>query len=947
MAGIGTTRSRFLVIFHNGSDHEIDLTHSGIPSVNDFGGNKILWTFRGRFRLKSTFKEDVTKADVYLTLQPRYEWVNLNPIDLVDTEATEVALYINSDGITPNTVSDCWFYLSYLSYNKAFIEHDKYVHACNYWVCEGIIKGGHTWEAAGKLSEEMRLEYFSFGKLWETFISFPWNRERLKRWISVTSTDNQTIPPEATSCFLTLQEPERALPKEIFHQSKNLRVIKLSSCSFSFQSPPFLYCSNLRFIWIDRCKDSESTIGPVEKKCWTCLQRLWVLDIRHTNWTWILSPEMMELMTNLRELNVKAVGSSDWNLCITTLKSKWLHTIHMLRITESSMYLKLIMHDFVAKIGKLLELLDLSGNASMDVLPNLSGASKLKVLILDGCDGLEIIEPTILPVSLESFSFDGFGPALSWKHSVQIPERQMRPSTHTDKDEVHPRVSKISLKGCTHLKSVFLRGLPKLKDLDLSETAIEALDLQAMQTEQLDQILLLGCDNLRSVQWHDSGNSAPKLLCVDTREKGIRSMDNDREGFHSCFGIQKDSSLPHARIVTTDARFLKSFYNFFVEHNSYHVHLSSTVGHVHVKETQRQKEICPIDGSLASKVPGLSTTAPYVDILEKFVKKDSEDVLLVKASMQLLPAYRYVEIAEGGCLREKLYELYLSTGRTIEYLHVHDHLSITTVIQSTTLTDSCNQFQATRCCRVERCPKLHTVFLLDYIENSFNSLESLWVSHLPQARCIWSRNLKFQFYYYSSSSIPFEKLRYVHLHSCPNLEFVLPCSTLPSLEIICITHCGELRQIFLKGEHYKREHRSTPLQRIQRIARFPRITHRTIGRTFPAGSIQFPRLRKIHFHELPKLQQICEADMPAPMLGTIKLRACWSLRRLPAIHRGRTVTRPAEVDCEKDWWDNLRWDGLEASRPLYRPHHSSYYRESMLKGTVLRSVPLPNCSSSA
>uniref|UniRef100_A0A0A9G891 Uncharacterized protein n=1 Tax=Arundo donax TaxID=35708 RepID=A0A0A9G891_ARUDO len=454
---------------------------------------------------------------------------------------------------------DCWLYMSLLHYNHgAFTEHDEDIHACNYWVCDGIVSGEHAWEAACRLSEVMRLDCLhSNENKWNWFNRFVSEyQDKMSRWIPITSTYIQTIPQEATSYFLTLQEPKKALLIELFHQSTKLRVLKLSCCSFSFASPPFLCCHNLRFLWVDKCKDNGSTDGPVEKKG-TCFQSLWVLDIRHTNWTWILSPEMMELMTELRELNVKAVRSSeDWNLCTTTPKSNCLHTIVMLmlRIVESSMYLKVLLQDFLMEIGHL-ELLDLSGNTSMDVLPNLSGASRLKVLILDGCDGLQTVEPTVLPMALESFSFDGFGPASWWKHSVQIPEKQMRPRAATG--EAHPRISKISLKGCTRLKNVFLRGLPKLKELNLSKTAVEALDLEYMETKQLEQLFLLGCEYLRSVRWIDMKKPALKLLCVDTREKAISSLDSDdHEGSHSYFGVQKDGSLQHVHVVTTDARFL-------------------------------------------------------------------------------------------------------------------------------------------------------------------------------------------------------------------------------------------------------------------------------------------------------------------------------------------------------------------------------------------------------
>jgi hypothetical protein len=73
------------------------------------------------------------------------------------------------------------------------------------------------------------------------------------------------------------------------------------------------------------------------------------------------------------------------------------------------------------------------------------------------------------------------------------------------------------------------------------------------------------------------------------------------------------------------------------------------------------------------------------------------------------------------------------------------------------------------------------------------------------------------------------------------------------------------------------------------------------------------------------------------MLETIKLIGCRSLRQLPAIHVGRQQDKPlAVVNCEKDWWDKLQWDGLEASRRLFSPRHSRYYKKNIPRGSLLR-----------
>jgi hypothetical protein len=53
----------------------------------------------------------------------------------------------------------------------------------------------------------------------------------------------------------------------------------------------------------------------------------------------------------------------------------------------------------------------------------------------------------------------------------------------------------------------------------------------------------------------------------------------------------------------------------------------------------------------------------------------------------------------------------------------------------------------------------------------------------------------------------------------------------------------------------------------------------------------FPKLKHIRLHELPKLQSICGIGgwIWAPELQTIKIRGCWSLKRLPVVQSNNVV----------------------------------------------------------
>jgi hypothetical protein len=211
-------------------------------------------------------------------------------------------------------------------------------------------------------------------------------------------------------------------------------------------------------------------------------------------------------------------------------------------------------------------------------------------------------------------------------------------------------------------------------------------------------------------------------------------------------------------------------------------------------------------------------------------------------------------------------------------------------------------------CRMERCPKLGTVFP-SWAER-FDTLETFWAFDLPMARQIWS---KCRHTYYTGS---LGNLQHLHLSSCPRLQFVLPVwvYSFPRLKTLHIIHCGDLKHIFVLDGEYQKE---------------------------IANGVTFPKLTAIHLHDLPELQQISEMKMVAPMLETIKIRGCWSLRRLPTVmnrSHGPGVKKPA-VEIEKDVWDLLQWDGVEAGHcPSHFevPVHSRYYKKKLPRTSVLR-----------
>ena len=125
----------------------------------------------------------------------------------------------------------------------------------------------------------------------------------------------QNLFVRASSIFIAFETKDSlgALLDEIFKPCNNLGVLVLS-CAFSFVSPPFLNCFNLRFLGLENCMD-DHTVELEGRGCttkWAFLDRLRVIDLYYTEWAQILSN--IELMDNLKELNIEGVRWSQWTI---------------------------------------------------------------------------------------------------------------------------------------------------------------------------------------------------------------------------------------------------------------------------------------------------------------------------------------------------------------------------------------------------------------------------------------------------------------------------------------------------------------------------------------------------------------------------------------------------------------------------------------------------------
>jgi len=297
---------------------------------------------------------------------------------------------------------------------------------------------------------------------------------------------------------------------EMFQQFDKLGVLKLSRCTFSFLSPPFHSCNNLRVLWLDHCKDQVIFMDGAPEKIMEedvrrLFQRLWVLDVSYSRCDRILSAQMIALMTQLRELNV--VGAHDWD--IGQLQGQ-LPNIRKLRVTKSTVgCISCLESNLLLGMNKM-ELLDFSGNRTKQeggVAANLSGISTSgnqleTVIIIDGCVGIQ----------------------------------------------------KFSFRGCAKLKNLLLSGLfEDLCTLDLSGTAVKTLDLSAMTAQSLDELILDNCDKLCAILWPPRRRYLQKLH-IDTTQSGSTSRSGEGKSKAGSTAATESSSLSWPMVLVHGAR---------------------------------------------------------------------------------------------------------------------------------------------------------------------------------------------------------------------------------------------------------------------------------------------------------------------------------------------------------------------------------------------------------
>nr|CAB3486330.1 unnamed protein product [Digitaria exilis] len=879
-----------------------------------------------------------SRAEVPRVLEAMYQRIQkLNHRDpqelcsyLLHQEAAQVVVALEKNNISGHIIGaskviECFLYKLKICcigyhFNMLDMDYDLATHCSNYWVCDAIIQQGEGDAVDGEIEDG---SWQTTADALQLAMPFDVDYHHQQPYLPPPSHiimcgESRTTPPPYD---MHLPIPVGVIPNaDMFRYfDKNLRVLKLYRRTFNFSTPPFLYCHSLKFLWLEHCQDQEISSNTVDRAgkedaIGRCFQNLWVLDVRYTSCDRILSAHMLDLMAQLRELNV--MGAQDWD--IGQLQGQ-LSNIRKLRVTKSAIKCTNGLQDKLFSGMNKMELIDFSGNrvlsgmASLSAVSNSTNNTLETIIIADGCAGLQ----------------------------------------------------NISFKGCTKLKSLVLGGLfDELCSIDISGTAVKTLDLSAMTAQKLSELFLLDCDKLCAILWPPEEKRKRYLdeLRIDTTQLASttwtgkeKANQGTRSGKSSLVrGVRAPSDCSWY-ISVKDTRLLRSVVLLREDFEIHDVHMEiSSAKHPAVDVGGSKNHAGIIKGGYiaGSEQPSMqkqktdeaNDALVYADVADVTIKDHLFQATELGDAQTITPTwpcpnapytyssycYMYIQDKVTANKLPTDHEEY-TTGSAISIpdffcdnagiLHVHDSLSITSIPGHA-------GWDLLLWCVVERCPMLEFIFTVPRLGSGqgvgscdiFINLRTLWVSQLPKARLMWDTS-KLSLGQISGRS--FEFLEFLHLDFCPRLIHLFPFSTgfsMRMLHTIEIVWCGDLRTIFplhSDTESYQEQEQQ------------PRRATTTV---------EFQSLKRIHLHELPMLRSICGSGrMYAPNLKTIKIRGCWSLTRLPVVGSRDSRREKVECDCEKDWWDRLQWDGPQANHlpSLYKPIHPRYYKKTLLRGSVL------------
>jgi len=367
----------------------------------------------------------------------------------------------------------------------------------------------------------------------------------------------------------------------------------------------------------------------------------------------------------------------------------------------------------------------------------------------------------------------------------------------------------------------------------------------------------------------DSASDDNQFLKIPCQQRTCAAGDSHREERNNTAQINiNDPGIFHSFNSDVANKLVKE--GQFLQHFCVQVKPCS----VRCMEPKNKSEICT----------KIQKQSPYLDV-------HSFEVSSIVPMMKLQPKRRHVEISANNQYPHGLRHL-LSVTKSI---FIGDDSSIRCFTELNYSMMCLEECQLIHCHEMEVVFRIHSEGAGEEIVQGqksstltpkvFQSLKILLLSNLNNLlSLVEPSDLAY------SKLISLELLKHIHLEHCPRLEKLFPCSlSLPSLEILIILFCSNLKTIFYKQPDYS-------------VAPSP-----------------LPNIQRIYLQELPQLQHFHDDvtfQFETPKWEKLFVRACRSFQHLPILKKEHLVSK-VEVSGERDWWGRLQWNLLAKQHDDY------------------------------
>ncbi|GLU15708.1 hypothetical protein SLE2022_321780 [Rubroshorea leprosula] len=416
----------------------------------------------------------------------------------------------------------------------------------------------------------------------------------------------------------------------------------------------------------------------------------------------------------------------------------------------------------------------------------------------------------------------------------------------------------------------FFEGMPELKVLDLSETAIEALPNSISNLEKLSSMRLRWCQRLRYLPPLAKLTVLKKLDLFDSRIKVVPQ------------GMEKLISLEYL-----DLRYcynLKEIPMGMLSNLSNLQYLFFEMLKIEGEEVARMSKLEIFEGIFND-----------IQSYNYFVKSQDFQILTdyhIKVGKRLPPSPTTPRGSMVSINHCDLGEECMVLPDNLQRLKILYCRNMRSGLNKAALLEKATELSI---CNIEYCKDMECVVDLD--SSSYpvlDKLEELNLEKLPKLSVL------VRVEGVATPPHVFSNLKTLWIWDCLGMRKLLPLELLQAfqnLEKIDVFQCKQMEEIITSSDSDASSDKFT-----------------------------FPKLRKLILMDLPQLKSICSAKgvMVCDSIEKIRIKSCRKLKRipiqLPLLDNGQPSPPPRlrEIEIDKEWWESVEWDHKNLLQPFLK-----------------------------